>query len=62
MDDVDATLAAHLAFVDERGIRQILKSYPDPKSTYTATKLLQYPQFEPGYAGLVTFGLSYDVQ
>ena len=60
--DVEDVLAAHSAYANVHGIRQILNYHPNPKLTYTETDLLNNPQFEQGFAKLADFDLSFDLQ
>jgi predicted TIM-barrel fold metal-dependent hydrolase len=61
-DDVDRVLAAHCAFPNVRGIRQILNWHPDRRLSYTTSDLTEDPRFERGFARLAAHGLSFDLQ
>ncbi len=61
--DAEEVLAAHTAYPNLRGIRQIANWHPDPDKTYIARPdLLSDPAWRQGFALLERFGLSFDLQ
>lgn len=60
--DVDATLAAHAAHRNVRGIRQILNVHADPRYDYVGRHYLREAAWRAGYARLRAHGLSFDLQ
>ena len=57
-----ATLAAHAAFPNLRGIRQILNRHPDPLYNYVGRDYLRDATWRRNFALLARFGLSFDLQ
>lgn len=61
--DVEATLAAHCAFPNMRGIRHIVNWHPDPAKTYVSRPdFLTDAAWLRGFALLKRYGLSFDLQ
>lgn len=60
--DVAQTLAAHAAFANTRGIRQILNRHPNVLYNYVARDYLDDPAWRHNFALLARFGLSFDLQ
>jgi predicted TIM-barrel fold metal-dependent hydrolase len=60
--DVAATLAAHAAFANVRGIRQILNVHDDPRKDYVGRHYMREAGWRAGFALLARHGLSFDLQ
>jgi predicted TIM-barrel fold metal-dependent hydrolase len=60
--DADQLLAAHAAFPNVRGIRQILNVHPDPLYDYVGRHFMRDPTWRAGFALLHKHGLSFDMQ
>jgi predicted TIM-barrel fold metal-dependent hydrolase len=61
--DVEATLAAHCAFANMRGIRHIVNWHRDPAKTYVAKPdFLTDAAWRRGFGLLRKYGLSFDLQ
>jgi predicted TIM-barrel fold metal-dependent hydrolase len=61
--DVEATLAAHCAFPNMRGIRHIVNWHPDPAKTYVSKPdFLTDTAWLRGFVLLKRYGLSFDLQ
>ena len=61
--DVEKVLEAHTAYPSVRGVRHILNWHPDPTKTYIQRNdLLTDAAWLRGYALLVKYGLSFDLQ
>lgn len=60
--DVAQTLAAHAAFANTRGIRQILNRHANALYNYVARDYLDDPTWRRNFALLARFGLSFDLQ
>jgi len=59
---VDRTLAAHAAFANACGIRQILNRHPDPGVNFVDRDYMAEDQWQKGFARLRAHGLSFDMQ
>ena len=60
--EVDRTLAAHAAFRNTRGIRQILNRHPDPGVNFVDRDYMREEQWQRGFGRLRAHGLSFDMQ
>ncbi len=60
--DVDQLLAAHAAFPNVRGIRQILNVHPDPLYDYVGRHFMREPSWRAGFGLLQKHSLSFDLQ
>lgn len=60
--DVEAMLEAHAARPAVRGVRQIVNWHEDPTKTYGPTDKLLDARWRTGFALLVKYGLSFDLQ
>ena len=60
--EVDRTLAAHAAFANTRGIRQILNRHPDPGVNFVDRDFMREEQWQQGFGRLRAHGLSFDMQ
>ncbi|MGE3293117.1 MAG: amidohydrolase [Geminicoccaceae bacterium] len=59
---VDRTLAAHTAFANTRGIRQILNRHPDPGVSFVDRDYMREEGWQQGFGRLRSHGLSFDMQ
>jgi predicted TIM-barrel fold metal-dependent hydrolase len=60
--DVERLLAAHAAYPNVRGIRQILNVHPDPFYDYVGRHFMREPEWRQGFKLLEKYGLSFDLQ
>jgi predicted TIM-barrel fold metal-dependent hydrolase len=60
--NVEATLAAHAAFANTRGIRQILNVHADPLYGYVDRHFMREPVWRENVGLLERYGLSFDLQ
>ena len=60
--DVEDLLAAHSAFPNVRGIRQILNVHSDPLHDYVGRHFMREPEWRAGFALLGRYDLSFDLQ
>ncbi|WP_206956154.1 amidohydrolase family protein [Trinickia acidisoli] len=60
--DAEATLAAHAAFANTRGIRQILNVHADPLYGYVDRHFMRDPVWLDHVGLLARYGLSFDLQ
>jgi predicted TIM-barrel fold metal-dependent hydrolase len=60
--NVEATLAAHAAFPNTRGIRQILNVHADPLYRYVDRHFMRDPVWRENFGLLKRYGLSFDLQ
>ncbi|WP_414445267.1 amidohydrolase family protein [Burkholderia sp. 22PA0106] len=60
--DAEVVLAAHAAFANVRGIRQILNVHADPLYNYVARDYLADPAWRRQFGLLARYGLSFDMQ
>jgi predicted TIM-barrel fold metal-dependent hydrolase len=60
--NVDSDLAAHAAFRNVRGIRQILNRHPDPAVSFVERDYLNDEEWQRGFARLRAHDLSFDMQ
>lgn len=61
-DDAEASLAAHAAHRNVRGIRQILNVHPDPVYDYVGRRFMDEPRWQANFRLLKKYGLSFDLQ
>ena len=59
---VDGTLAAHAAFANARGIRQILNRHQDPGVNFVDRDYMRDEPWQRGFGRLRAHGLSFDMQ
>lgn len=61
-DDAEALLAAHAAFRNTRGIRQILNVHADPLYDYVGRHYMREAGWRRNFPLLAKYGLSFDLQ
>ncbi|CAB3778763.1 amidohydrolase family protein [Pararobbsia alpina] len=61
-DNVEAILAAHAAFPNTRGIRQILNVHPDPLYDYVGRHFMREAAWRRNFGLLRKYRLSFDLQ
>jgi len=61
-DNVEAVLAAHAAFPNTRGIRQILNVHQDPLYDYVGRHFMREPVWRRNFGLLRKYRLSFDLQ
>jgi predicted TIM-barrel fold metal-dependent hydrolase len=61
-DNVEAVLAAHAAFPNTRGIRQILNVHQDPLYDYVGRHFMREPAWRRNFGLLRKYRLSFDLQ
>lgn len=59
---VDGTLAAHAAFANTRGIRQILNRHENPGVNFVERDYMREEAWQRGFGRLRAHGLSFDMQ
>ncbi len=59
---VGDVLAAHAAFANVRGIRQILNTHDETKYAHVDVPFMDEPRWEQGYGRLAEHGMSFDLQ
>jgi predicted TIM-barrel fold metal-dependent hydrolase len=60
--NIERLLAAHAAYPNVRGIRQILNVHPDPFYDYVGRHFMREPEWRQGFKLLEKYGLSFDLQ
>lgn len=60
--DLEEVLAAHAAYRNVRGIRQIINWHPDPRRTYTDRDLTLDKRWHQGFKALAKYRYSFDLQ
>ncbi|HVW50018.1 MAG TPA: amidohydrolase family protein [Trinickia sp.] len=60
--NVEATVAAHAAFANTRGVRQILNVHADPLYGYVERHFMRDPVWLDNFGLLARYGLSFDLQ